>query len=456
MQFNTYTFAVFFVAVLALDRVLQNWTARKSHLLVASYLFYAAWDPVFVVLLWISTLVDWKAAAWIAGAATKRRRRALMALSVIVNLGFLGYFKYGAFLAGNLTDLTSALGLDLSFAKPDIVLPIGISFYTFHSLSYTIDVYLERTQPCPRFLDFALYVTFFPQLVAGPILRASQFLPQLELPRRATSRMIAWGCALLVFGIFEKQVLADTVFGPTADEVFWNAHTVGCLDAWTGTLAFAGQIFCDFAGYSLCAIGAALCLGFVVPDNFRSPYAARGFSDFWLRWHISLSSWLRDYLYIPLGGNRRGPARTYVNLMLTMLLGGLWHGAAWTFVAWGALHGLFLVGERRLQPPPIALTFVLVCLAWVPFRATSFGDAFAIFGALFGGGGAALDLPVDRSALWIAIACVVGVQVALRERTLEAVVTRIPWPARACALALAIVAIALSQGEDRAFIYFQF
>ncbi len=453
MQFNTYTFAVFFAAVVAIDRVLRGWTARKVFLLIASYAFYAAWDPVFVVLLWLSTIVDWKVAAWIAAT----RRRSLVVLSLIVNLGLIGYFKYGGFVVDNLNEL----GLDL--ARPDIVLPIGISFYTFHSLSYTLDVYRGRAEPTRSFLDFALYVTFFPQLVAGPILRATQFLPQLAEPRRASARAIAWGAALLVFGIFEKQVLADVVFAPTADAVFGAARAAGTADAWTGTLAFSGQIFCDFAGYSMCAIGAALVLGFVVPDNFRRPYAARGFSDFWLRWHVSLSSWLRDYLYIPLGGNRRGAGRTYANLALTMLLGGLWHGAAWTFVAWGALHAAFLITERltrfpeRLPRLALPITLLFVCIAWVPFRAASFGDAFALLEAMAGfGAHAALDLPVSPRAIWIAIALVVGVQCATRELAIEEVVARVPWYARSLALALAIVAIVLAQGEDRAFIYFQF
>ncbi len=339
MEFNSHVFGVFFAVVLAVYNLpCLGWRGQKRWLLVTSYLFYAAWDPLFILLVWLSTVVDWGAAKLIIAAPSQRRRRALLIASVIVNLGVLAYFKYGGFLLDNLVAALHALGVDYHPAPASIVLPIGISFYTFHTLSYTLDVYLGRTQPWDDFLDFAVYVTFFPALVAGPILRASQFLPQCALPRRTTRPTLAWGLALMVVGLFQKTALADTVFAPIADEVFATSGRVAAADAWTGTLAFAGQIACDFAGYSTCAIGAALCLGVALPDNFRFPYAAIGFSDFWTRWHISLSTWLRDYLYIPLGGNRRGPTRTYVNLMLTMLIGGCgtaprgrsWRGAACT------------------------------------------------------------------------------------------------------------------------------
>ena len=243
-----------------------------------------------------------------------------------------------------------ALGVDFHPATPNIILPIGISFYTFETICYTIDVYLGRCKPFASFLDYALFVTFFPHLVAGPIVRAHEIVPQFEraAPRDAHTRS-ASGLFLMRLGLFEKIVLADIAPG-AGRRTTCSARTqpLGALDAWVGILAFSGQIFCDFAGYSTCAIGAALCFGFSLPDNFRFPYAAIGFSDFWRRWHISLSRWLRDYLYIPLGGNRNGEVRTHVNLMLTMLIGGLWHGASWTFVIWGGLHGFYLVVERLL------------------------------------------------------------------------------------------------------------
>jgi D-alanyl-lipoteichoic acid acyltransferase DltB (MBOAT superfamily) len=437
-----------------------------------SYVFYSAWDPVFVVLLWASTIVDWNAAAIIDRAKTDGRRRLLMALSVIVNLGFLGYFKYGGFLLENLVSAAQALGIDYHPAKPDIVLPIGISFYTFHSLSYTIDVYRRKTKPWTSFLDFALYVTFFPQLVAGPILRANYFLPQCKTPRRATREAFGWGLAMLILGLFMKNVVADVLCAPAVDEVFATDGRLPVGDAWTGTLAFAGQIFCDFAGYSTCAIGASLCLGFSIPDNFRFPYAALGFSDFWQRWHISLSSWLRDYLYIPLGGNRKGPTRTQINLMLTMLIGGLWHGASWTFVVWGGLHGAYLIGERVVRAATadatwtktalakltgIAVTFLLVCVAWVFFRAQTFGQAFTLLGSMFGfGGGTASVDPRNRMLVGVTIIAILAVHFYMRDRSLEDAAGRVPTNLRVLALAAMLFSVILMQGEDRAFIYFQF
>jgi alginate O-acetyltransferase complex protein AlgI len=216
-------------------------------------------------------------------------------------------------------------------------------------MAYSLDIYLKRAEPSKSFLDFALFVTFFPQLVAGPIVRPTHLLPQFATPRVATPQQLCWGLRLMTIGLFQKIVVADGLLAPTADAAFGAAGMLHPLDAWLGTLAFSGQIFSDFAGYSTTAIGVALALGFGLPDNFRCPYAAIGFSDFWRRWHISLSTWLRDYLYIPIGGNRKGNLRTYANLMTTMLLGGLWHGASWTFVVWGGLHGLYLAAERWLK-----------------------------------------------------------------------------------------------------------
>jgi D-alanyl-lipoteichoic acid acyltransferase DltB (MBOAT superfamily) len=473
LQFNSYIFIAFFAIVLAgYNLPWLGWRGQKVWLLIASYAFYAAWDPVFIVLVWLSTAVDWSAARWIARASTPLRKRVLLVVSVIVNLGVLGYFKYASFVLASVASALHALGVAYEPARLDIVLPIGISFYTFHTLSYTLDVYLGRTKPWTSFLDFALYVTFFPALVAGPILRASQFLPQCTEPRRVTSRALSWGLALLVLGLVEKTAIADIVMAPAADQLFLASGPVTTGDAWIGTLAFAGQIFCDFAGYSLCAIGAALCLGFSLPDNFRAPYAAFGFSDFWTRWHISLSTWLRDYLYIPLGGNRRGPVRTYVNLMMTMLIGGLWHGASWTFVAWGGLHGAYLIGERvvrRALPPggwritapaklaAAAITFALVCFAWVFFRATSFAQAFAIGKAMLGFADGSRVVAVDDYLLVApALVVLLAAHWMFRERRLEDVVERTPWLARGLVLAISLVALVVMQGKDRAFIYFQF
>jgi alginate O-acetyltransferase complex protein AlgI len=472
MVFNSLTFILFFLVVLLLHNLPLSWRVKKLNLLVASYLFYAAWNPPFIVLLWISTLVDWFAAGAMGRTDSHARRRALLILSLFANLGMLGFFKYGDFLLLNFRRLVALIGVDYSPPQMDIFLPIGISFYTFQSLSYTLDVYREKIRPWPSFLDFALFVTFFPQLVAGPIVRAVEFLPQCLTPKRANSQQLGWGATLLTIGLFEKVVLADGIMAPVVDQVYGAASKAGFLDAWIGTLAFGGQIFFDFAGYSTCAIGAGLCLGFVLPDNFRFPYAAVGFSDFWKRWHISLSSWLRDYLYISLGGNRLGPLRTQVNLMLTMLLGGLWHGAGWRFVAWGGLHGAYLIGERltrnlwgaarwtRTLPGRIGLallTYALVHVAWVFFRARSFGDAFTLLKTMLTGSAGTLELETGAAliALGVTVLMLVG-QWRLRDRSIEEVWREIPWWGRSLALAGLILCILLVPGEDRAFIYFQF
>ena len=271
-------------------------------------------------------------------------RRAVLIASLTLNLGLLAFFKYGVFVAENVAALLGMVGMRYRPAFPDIILPLGISFYTFETISYLVDVYRRKIRAWDSFLDYALFLTFFPHLVAGPIVRADDFLPQCRTPRRASAGQLGWGLALLTIGLFEKMFLADLILLPTVDLVFGAADQAGFVDAWIGTLAFAGQILFDFSGYSTCAIGVALCLGFVLRDNFHFPYATVGFSDFWRRWHISLSTWLRDYLYIPLGGNRRGPARTKVNLMITMLLGssgtgprgGSWPGAACTGSSWSA------------------------------------------------------------------------------------------------------------------------
>jgi D-alanyl-lipoteichoic acid acyltransferase DltB (MBOAT superfamily) len=470
--FNSLTFVVFFAVVLGLHALPFPWRVKKLNLLVASYLFYAAWNPPFVLLLWLSTLVDWYAARGIARSDSAAGRRALLGASLAANLGVLGFFKYGDFLLDGFRGLVGPLGVIWVPPELDVFLPIGISFYTFQSLSYTFDVYRGRTQPWTSFLDFALFVTFFPQLVAGPIVRATWFLPQCVEPRRANGAQLGWGFTLLTIGLFEKTVLADGVMAPVVDTVYGSVHEAGFVDGWIGTIAFAGQIFFDFAGYSTCAIGAALCLGFVLPDNFRFPYAAVGFSDFWRRWHVSLSTWLRDYLYVPLGGNRRGPGRTYVNLMLTMLLGGLWHGAAWRFVAWGGLHGAYLAVERVLRarfadarwtgraPARIgfaALTYALVNVAWVFFRAETFEDAFVLLRAMLLGAPDELWLGMEKPLLVLFVtALLLAGQWGLRDGSIETLWRRMPWWLRSFALAGMVLSIVLVPGDNRAFIYFQF
>lgn len=472
MVFNSYTFLVFFAVVLLLHNLPLGWRVKKFNLLWASYLFYAAWNPPFVILLWISTTVDWFVARGIYSAHGPRARNAWLAVTLGFNLGFLGFFKYSEFLLQSFAGALRPLGIEYQPPELGIVLPVGISFYTFQTLSYTLDVYRRRMAPWDSPLDFALFVTFFPQLVAGPILRAADFLPQCQRQHPASATLLGWGLALMLLGLFQKVVLADGILAGFVEQVYNGTGAPDTLAAWVGTLAFAGQIFCDFAGYSTIAIGAALCLGFALPDNFRFPYAAVGFSDFWGRWHISLSTWLRDYLYIPLGGNRLGDLRTQVNLMLTMLIGGLWHGASWTFVVWGGLHGSYLVIERWLRTvaPPWPIwkrapvqwllgmgTFVLVCFTWVFFRARDFESAFQIAAAMLGLGTGTLGVSArDAAIAFVTVGSILTLHWVLRDTTLEDAARRVDWRVRAGALALMAGAIVMMPGQDRAFIYFQF
>lgn len=478
MLFSSYTFILFFVFVFIVSRAIKNWRKRKFFLLVMSYVFYAGWNPPFVMLLWISTIFDFFIAKRMDAASDPRRRKQLLIVSLLINLGFLGFFKYGTFLLENVVFVTQSVGIPFKPEQPNIILPVGISFYTFVTLSYTIDVYRRNIAAWDSLLDYALFVTFFPHLVAGPIVRARDFLPQMATPRVGTERQIGWGATLLIIGLFYKVVVADTFMSPIVEQVYDQAGTPGFLQAWAGTLAFAIQIFCDFAGYSLCAIGTALCLGFIFPDNFRFPYASVGFSDFWRRWHISLSTWLRDYLYIPLGGNRKGKLRTNVNLMVTMLIGGLWHGASWLFVIWGGLHGSFLIIERLIKESRLStynfwkksivrvglslITFGLVCFAWVFFRADTLTQAFDIVSAMMPGGlfspESEIWLPrIDYITVLVATVFFLGFHWYMRNKSLEELSAQYPWWVRSGALALLIAAITLSfAGDDRAFIYFQF
>ncbi len=473
MIFNSLTFIVFFALVLAFWQLRLPWTGRKVFLLLASYLFYAAWNPPFVLLLWASTVVDWWAAQAMIKSDRKAVRRFWLVASLVVNLGMLAFFKYGQFLLDNFVALAASVGIEYLPAKYDIVLPVGISFYTFATLSYTLDVYLKRAKPASNFLDYALFVTFFPHLVAGPIMRPTELVPQFAEPKRATRTMLLFGLFLMTIGLFQKVVLADGFLAPVVEAVYDPRGPMVPLplDAWIATLAFAGQIFCDFAGYSTTAIGVALALGFAMPDNFRFPYGAVGFSDFWRRWHITLSAWLRDYLYIPLGGNRHGEARTYMALMGTMLLGGLWHGANWTFVAWGGLHGLYLSVERWLKArfkgvtvgkggmvALMLLTFLLIDVTWVFFRADSFTEAWTILAAMGGHapGGKAIVAMVPMICAAVIVAGIVGTHWAMRNTTIERVVERTPAWLLAAGWAVMLFAVIIEQGQGNAFIYFAF
>ena len=471
MAFNSLIFLIFFAIVLGLHSLPLQWHAKKTNLLLASYIFYAAWNPPFIVLLWMSTLTDWFAARKIAVTSGGTKRFYLL-LSIAVNLGLLGYFKYGGFLEANLATILGTMGVSYVPSGANIILPLGISFYTFQSMSYSIDVYRDRIKPHHSFLDFALYVTFFPQLVAGPILRAGFFLQQLANENKQRVNQMGWGLAIITVGMFEKVVLADGALAPIVERVYGESAAAGGVDAWIGTMAFAGQIFFDFNGYSMIAVGLGKCLGFELPWNFLSPYGAVGFSDFWRRWHITLSTWLRDYLYISLSGNRAGAARTIVNLMLTMLIGGLWHGASWLFVLWGGVHGLLLVLERvarqlfdkstlvrtaGMQFVLGIVTWLAVCLAWVLFRAEDpVSAAHLLTSMLTFSSGDELLGGIEVLTVVAVIASLLATHWFMRNRSFESVFKGLSWQVAGLILGAMLIAIVLSPGEERDFIYFEF
>jgi alginate O-acetyltransferase complex protein AlgI len=394
MAFSSVRFFVFLLALLLLLSLIPSNLWRKRALCIASCLFYAAWDYRYLGLLLLISGIDFVAAARIDQTELLSRRRAWMVFSIVTNLGCLAYFKYTDFFIHSLNGILGNYGREIPLLH--IFLPAGISFYTFKSMSYTIDVYRRELRPCRTLMEYAMFVSFFPDLIAGPIVRASVFLPQLDHAIGATRTRLQEGGSLFMVGLGKKLLIADQV-GPIADAVFQNPGAWSCGMAWTGLIAYTLQIYCDFSGYSDMAIGTAQMLGYDLPENFRMPYLSGNVSEFWQRWHITLSQWLRDYLYIPLGGNRKGPSRTYVNLFLTMLLGGLWHGAGWNFVLWGVLHGAALSihrGWNRLgfRMPRLAgqfLTLLFVSLAWVPFRATDAATTRSMLMRLFtpGSGG---------------------------------------------------------------------
>ncbi|MFC1804805.1 MBOAT family O-acyltransferase [Candidatus Omnitrophota bacterium] len=365
-------------------------------LLIASYAFYGSWDWRFLSLIWISTILDYFCGIIIDEARDAKRRRLFLFLSVFGNLLILGFFKYFNFFAVNLQELLKVFGFSVHPRFLHIILPVGISFYTFQTMSYTIDIYYRKIKPTKKFFDFALFVAFFPQLVAGPIERAKHLLPQILSPRKLSLEKFYTGCYLILWGLFLKVFVADNL-ARIVDPVFASGPPYNGTRVLLVLYAFAFQIFGDFAGYSNIARGLGKCMGFDIMVNFKLPYFASNPREFWRRWHISLSSWLRDYLYIPLGGNRRGPFNTYRNLAITMFLGGLWHGASWTFIFWGLYHGFLLIIYRLIRPILAAIPepknmllkktwfavrvlffFQLTCFGWLIFRASSLGQVFSM------------------------------------------------------------------------------
>ncbi len=472
MLFNSWVFAIFFLAVFGLYVLLPH---RKQNLLIlaASYLFYGWWDSRFTLLLLLSTVVDYNCA--LAIRSKPERRRLFLFLSLATNLGILGFFKYFNFFVGSAERVFECFGMSADVFTLSIILPVGISFYTFQTLAYTIDVYRGQTEPTRDFVSFAVYVAYFPQLVAGPIERASHLLPLICKPRHLSWDRAYRAVLLIIVGYFKKVFIADGV-APLVDTCFDFPEAFGGVTLALGVFLFALQIYGDFSGYTDIARGVSGLMGIDLRLNFKQPYLSANITEFWRRWHISLSSWLRDYLYVPLGGNRKGVRRTYLNLMLTMLLGGLWHGAGWNFVVWGGLHGVylavhkFMLKDRRISLTTAAdissnpasyfvkalSTFILVCFSWVFFRAASIGDA-----AEFIAGMAARPLGISLPYLVYAVfygCCVFLVDYSTFRRDAEtpfAFDSPRPLVGAACGLMILLL-FTIGSPDAQPFIYFQF
>jgi alginate O-acetyltransferase complex protein AlgI len=463
--FPSYEFAFFFPVVLALSWALMPYPrVWKPVVLASSYVFYAAASPRYALLLAGVTLANQAGAVLVARSEDEKRRRLIMAATVAFDLGVLGLFKYYGFFAGEIGSFLDSLGLGMPLPLLTLALPIGLSFITFQAISYVVDVKRGLLKPAST-LDFGLYLSFFPHVVAGPIVRAREFIPQLASPRNPRDVAVGAGVVLISIGLIKKVALADYLAREIVDPVFGVPEAYAAPDVALAAYAYAAQIYCDFSGYTDIAIGAALLLGFVFPQNFDNPYRALSFRDFWRRWHMTLSRFLRDFLYIPLGGNRHGKLNTYRNLMITMVLGGLWHGAAWGFILWGTLHGAALVIEhalrdRGVRPPPAWLAWLIVfnvvVFGWILFRAESLELAATFIGQLFVPGPATLWSAVTVGAVLV----VIGFQLLPpdpRER-LSVRLAGLPAPALGLALAIVVAIVGAtvpSQGVPP-FIYFQF
>jgi alginate O-acetyltransferase complex protein AlgI len=473
--FCSQAYLFFFAAVFTLYWAARWHRARIAILLVAGFCFYASWSGWLALLVFAGSFLDYLVGRGLESCSRPRRRRLLLAISLSANLGLLFYFKYANFFLRSLEDGLRMFGGEASLPVLSVILPIGISFYTFEAISYTIDVYHRRIPAERNLAHFFLFITFFPHLVAGPIVRARDFLPQLRRKKRHTWLRLRVGVQLFLLGLFKKIAIADRM-AFFVDPVFAEPALYGSAATWLASLAYALQIYCDFSGYSDMAIGSAHMLGFKLAPNFDMPYLAANVSEFWRRWHISLSSWLRDYLFIPLGGSRLGRWQTNRNLLITMTLGGLWHGASWTFVVWGVVHGCLLILHREFRSwsearprigdvlssaagtlARVAATFLAVTLCWVLFRATTIQAAATIFAHLcWPTEGLSLALPAG--SLLVLLGAVVLVHVAVRLAGKPGpLLERLPAPVLGLGYAVLLtLALLLSPGSEKAFIYFQF
>jgi alginate O-acetyltransferase complex protein AlgI len=485
MVFSTHLFLFYFLPLVLLVYYALPFRARTAFIAISSYVFYGWANPIWAVIMFFGCSVDYVCGLVllklsgqpndpdglppVLGPEVKRTRamRVALAISIVTNLGLLAAFKYTGFLAENVNQMAQLLGGKPMLPVLHLVLPVGISFYTFKAMSYVIDVYRGEARPMRRFTDYMCFEAFFPDLVAGPIIRYAAMEEQMRV-RQHTADKFARGVAFFALGMAKKILIANPM-GHIADSAF-AAGSLNPLDAWYGVLGYAFQIYFDFSGYSDMAVGLALMMGFVLIQNFDSPYKSDSITDFWRRWHISLSTWLRDYLYIPLGGNRRGEGRTYINLMTVMLLGGLWHGASWNFVIWGAIHGGMLAAERaqgksspyRRLPRPVrvGITFVVVCLSWVFFRAKTLPQAMDYLRSMFG------MAPVDDASNAVAGSIYTPYHVAMLG--LAAVIvwgmpntwaftSKVTWPRAVGGLALLALSVLMMWTQTtNPFLYFQF
>lgn len=469
MLFSSGLFWLIFIFFLPIYALLKRnrWQMIVYVVLFSIYFYYKS-SGFFFMLLLATSLVDWSVSKLIDKTKIQWKRRALMLVSIILSLSVLGYFKYANFFLWNWNQMVGS-----NFQPLDIILPVGISFYTFQSISYVIDVYKKRLNATATWLEYIFFLSFFPQLVAGPIVRADYFLPQLKENRPATRFMVYYGFWLIILGIIKKAIIADYI-AQYNDLIFANPTGYGGFESLMGVIGYTMQIYCDFSGYSDMAIGLALIMGFHLGENFRLPYQSKNITEFWRRWHISLSSWLRDYVYIPLGGNRKGTFRTYVNNLLTMLIGGLWHGAAWKFVFWGGAHGIGLAIHKACKPflnkipdtwyvktASWAITIVFVSLLWVFFRADSFSSSIDIIANIFTNFDVSQIMPfISERSTWCILMVIIILSHAVPLEYYEkagAVFVESPWIAKFIIFCIVVqLVIQFMSAEVAPFIYFQF
>ncbi len=458
MLFHTWIFVLFFLIVYPVYLLIRKTRFKDIWLLIASYVFYGWWNPLYLLLIVYSTAIDYFAVIMMERS---HRRKLWLYGSIVNNLSLLGLFKYAGFVSANLNHLIAQLGFQYAIPAPDFLLPVGISFYTFQSMSYTIDFYRGEIKKETSFIRFATFVSLFPQLVAGPIERARNLLPQLHKPSHISQQDITDGLSLFVVGLFKKLALADFL-AKYVDQIYGSPGNYQAPALMLATLAFAWQIYFDFSGYTDMARGVARLMGFRLMLNFNNPYLATGLRDFWSRWHISLSTWFRDYVYIPLGGNRRGTFAMYRNMFITMVVSGFWHGAAWTMIIWGALHAVGTMLTRELERsafyrqrvPKFAKqmwVFVFVYFTWIFFRAGSLGDAWLILGRIFTSGFADPRFPL----LALGLVMIIWIYQFIYDSRLKQILTLAPVRV-GMVIAMLLYMIIFSAGGEQPFIYFQF